>query len=104
MHELLRKCYSAVTWHGGGVSSWRATRAARLSDSRRSPQALKGMSGTDAAVILTTEPIWAIAWASLLVGEHVGPSAVVGGTLVIAACAVNFLGEAATGDAKEKEA
>lgn len=54
-------------------------------------KALSGISSSEASVLMTTEPIWAAVWGSVLMGEVVGPSAYTGGGLIMAACAANII-------------
>jgi len=44
------------------------------------------MSSSEAAVLLATEPLWAAVFASLFVGEVLGPEDIIGGALIVAAC------------------
>lgn len=63
------------------------TAATRLGETK----ALSGISSSEAAVLMTTEPIWATLWGSVLMGEVVGQSAFVGGGLIMAACVANII-------------
>jgi len=54
-------------------------------------KALSGISSSEASVLMTTEPIWAALWGSVLMGEVVGQSAYLGGGLIMAACAANII-------------
>eukprot|EP00277_Geminigera_cryophila_P030282 CAMPEP_0173059552 /NCGR_PEP_ID=MMETSP1102-20130122/2055_1 /TAXON_ID=49646 /ORGANISM="Geminigera sp., Strain Caron Lab Isolate" /LENGTH=449 /DNA_ID=CAMNT_0013925583 /DNA_START=94 /DNA_END=1443 /DNA_ORIENTATION=+ len=54
-------------------------------------KALSGISSSEASVLMTTEPIWAALWGSLLMGEVLGQSAYLGGGLIMAACAANIV-------------
>ena len=42
-------------------------------------------------ILMTTEPLWAAVFGSLLMGESLGVSACVGGGLILAACLVNLI-------------
>jgi len=44
------------------------------------------LSSAEATVLISTEPIWGAAFASLLLGELIGPNAYVGGGLIVLAC------------------
>merc|ERR1711935_951856 len=52
---------------------------------------LQKVPSTEATVILSTEPLWAAAFASVLLGESFGWNDYVGGVLIISACLVNCL-------------
>ena len=43
----------------------------------------------DASVILSSEPLWAAAFAALLLGDRVTANTLLGGALIVAALAVN---------------
>lgn len=62
-------------------------------------KALAGISSSEAAVLMTTEPIWAALWGSVLMGEVVGPTAYIGGGLIMAGCAANIIDPVKAGDA-----
>ena len=49
----------------------------------------KRLPAVDASVILSTEPLWAAIFAALMLGDVVGANDIVGGSLIIAALAVN---------------
>lgn len=51
--------------------------------------ALGKLASSEAAVLLATEPLWAAAFASALIGESMGPWDVAGGALIVAACLAN---------------
>mmetsp|Transcript_3532 Transcript_3532/g.10856 ORF Transcript_3532/g.10856 Transcript_3532/m.10856 type:complete len:460 (-) Transcript_3532:158-1537(-) len=66
--------------------------------------ALSKISARESSLIFTTEPLFGAAWASLLLHEHFGARALLGGALVIAACLSTALasgGAAAAGDAAD---
>merc|ERR1712127_363593 len=44
------------------------------------------VSSSEASVLLATEPLWAAVFAGLFLGEEMGPQAIVGGALIVAAC------------------
>jgi len=44
------------------------------------------LSSSEAAVVFSTEPLWAAAVGAICIGEHVGTNTFVGGALVVAAC------------------
>ena len=48
--------------------------------------ALGKLSSSETAVVFSSEPIWAVAFASLFIGETVGQNDVIGGALIIFAC------------------
>lgn len=51
--------------------------------------ALGSVPSGEASVILATEPLWAAAFASMLLGEEFGWNDYSGGLLIVAACIVN---------------
>lgn len=51
-----------------------------------SNEALRKVSASELAVLLSTEPIWAAAFSAMLLGEHMGSQAVLGGSFILAAC------------------
>jgi len=54
--------------------------------------ALRTLSATETTLIFSTEPLWAAAFANMVLGETMGPSAAAGGALIVAACAWSALG------------
>jgi len=44
------------------------------------------LSSTETTVLYSTEPLWGAAFASVVLGEHIGQSTIVGGALILAAC------------------
>jgi len=44
------------------------------------------VSSSEASVLLATEPLWAAVFAGLFLGESMGPQAILGGALIVAAC------------------
>lgn len=50
---------------------------------------LQKVPSAEAAVILSTEPLWAAAFASVLLGESFGWNDYLGGVLILSACLVN---------------
>ena len=44
------------------------------------------LSSSETAVVFSTEPLWAAAMGSLMLGEQIGANTFVGGALVLAAC------------------
>lgn len=51
--------------------------------------ALSKVSSGEASVILATEPLWAAAFASFLLGDSMGWNGIVGGMLIVSACLMN---------------
>ena len=51
---------------------------------------------------MTTEPLWAAVFGSLLMGEILGVSAWVGGGLILAACLVNLIEDSQIEEWKQK--
>lgn len=51
--------------------------------------ALVHVSATELAVLLSTEPFWAAGFAGVMLGEAMGPKAVVGGAVILMACILN---------------
>lgn len=49
----------------------------------------KHLPAVDASVILSSEPLWAAGFATILLGDVVTPNTLVGGALIVAALAVN---------------
>jgi len=52
---------------------------------------LRKVPSTEAMVILSTEPLWAAGFASILLGESFGWNDYLGGALIVSACLVNCL-------------
>lgn len=75
--ETLRNVAIAATWTG-----LITTAANRVGETT----GLGKMSSSEAAVLLATEPLWAAVFASILLGETLGPQDVLGGALIIVAC------------------
>jgi len=75
--EALRNLAIAAAWTGLITTS-----ANRVGETT----ALGKMSSSEAAVILATEPLWAALFASLYIGETLGPQDIVGGALIVVAC------------------
>jgi len=48
--------------------------------------ALSKLSSSETAVVFSSEPIWGVLFASILLGETVGSNDIVGGALIISAC------------------
>ena len=53
--------------------------------------ALGRLASSEASVLLATEPLWAALFASLYIGEALGPTDYVGGGLLVVACLANAL-------------
>lgn len=53
--------------------------------------ALGTMPSSETAVVFSSEPLWGVAFANMLLGESIGSNTVVGGSLIIAACIVRVL-------------
>ena len=49
------------------------------------------VSSSEASVLLATEPLWAAVFAGLFLGESMGPNAIIGGALIVAACLTTSL-------------
>jgi hypothetical protein len=49
------------------------------------------VSSSEASVLLATEPLWAALFAGLFLGESMGPQAIIGGALIVAACLTTSL-------------
>jgi len=49
------------------------------------------VSSSEASVLLATEPLWAAVFAGLFLGEEMGPQAILGGALIVAACLTTSL-------------
>jgi len=75
--EALRNLAIAAAWTGLITTS-----ANRVGETT----ALGKMSSSEAAVILATEPLWAALFASIYIGETLGPQDIVGGALIVVAC------------------
>jgi drug/metabolite transporter (DMT)-like permease len=54
--------------------------------------ALKTLSAADTTLIFSTEPLWAAAFASVVMGEQFGGPAMAGGAFILAGCLVSNLG------------
>ena len=54
--------------------------------------ALKTLSAAETTLILSTEPLWGAAFASLLIGEQFGMDAAMGAALIVAGCIFSNLG------------
>lgn len=52
---------------------------------------LKRVSAAEMAVLLSTEPFWAAAFAAMVLGEQFGAQTIAGGALILAACLLNQL-------------
>jgi len=52
-------------------------------------RALSKLSATDSSVIVATEPLWAAVFASLLLGESLDSTEMLGGVLILAGCLSN---------------
>ena len=65
-------------------------------------KALGSVSSGDASILMTTEPLWAAVFGSLLMNENLGLSAWVGGGLILAACLVNMVEESQVEEWKAK--
>jgi len=65
-------------------------------------KALGSVSSGDASILMTTEPLWAAVFGSLLMGESLGVSACVGGGLILAACLVNLIEDSQIEEWKRK--
>ena len=53
--------------------------------------ALGRLASSEASVLLATEPLWAALFASLYIGEGLGPNDYLGGGLLVVACLANAL-------------
>ena len=56
---------------------------------------LGALTSSEATVIFASEPLWAAAFAWATLGETMGPSAMLGGGLIVGACLVSALGDTA---------
>ena len=56
--------------------------------------ALKSLSAAEATMIFSTEPLWGTAFASVVVGEHLGIGAGVGAALILGGCLFSNMGRA----------
>jgi drug/metabolite transporter (DMT)-like permease len=54
--------------------------------------ALKTLSAAETTLIFSTEPLWGTAFASIIMGEHLGLSAAAGALLIVAGCIFSNLG------------
>ena len=77
---LLGPLGAAVCWCG-----FVTTALVRVGEST----GLQRVRQSDAAVIIATEPLWAAVFGLVLLGEDLGPSSVLGGALVVAACMIS---------------
>jgi drug/metabolite transporter (DMT)-like permease len=80
--ETLRIVAIAAVWTG--LITTAANRVAETTG-------LGKMSSAEASVLLATEPLWAAVFASLFVGEVMGPQDIIGGALIVAACLATAL-------------
>eukprot|EP00568_Trieres_chinensis_P010293 CAMPEP_0183295958 /NCGR_PEP_ID=MMETSP0160_2-20130417/3708_1 /TAXON_ID=2839 ORGANISM="Odontella Sinensis, Strain Grunow 1884" /NCGR_SAMPLE_ID=MMETSP0160_2 /ASSEMBLY_ACC=CAM_ASM_000250 /LENGTH=505 /DNA_ID=CAMNT_0025457507 /DNA_START=47 /DNA_END=1564 /DNA_ORIENTATION=+ len=80
--ETLRNVAIAAGWTG-----LITTAANRVGETT----GLGKMTSSEAAVLLATEPLWAAVFASILLGETMGPEDVLGGALIVAACLTSAL-------------
>lgn len=74
-------CYAAL-WTG-----LITTAANRIAETT----ALGRLNSAEASVLLATEPLWAALFASLYIGEALGPNDVAGGALLVGACLANAI-------------
>ena len=74
-------CYAAL-WTGLVT-----TAANRIAET----VALGRLASSEASVLLATEPLWAALFASLYIGESLGPIDAVGGALLVGACVANAI-------------
>jgi len=49
------------------------------------------LSSTETTVLYSTEPLWGAAFASVMLGEHIGQSTILGGALILGACVSSSL-------------
>lgn len=54
--------------------------------------ALKSLSAAESSLLLSTEPLWGAAWAALILSEHVGVDAVIGGFMILIGCFYSNIG------------
>ena len=54
--------------------------------------ALGEISASAATVVYSTEPLWGSAFAYAALGERLGPTAALGGALIVLACGLSGLG------------
>jgi len=78
--DALRTVALAAAWTG--LVTTAANRVAET-------VALGKMGSSEASVLLATEPLWAALFATLFLGEALGPADGAGGVLILAACLVN---------------
>jgi drug/metabolite transporter (DMT)-like permease len=55
--------------------------------------ALKTLSAAETTLILSTEPLWGAAFATLLIGEQFGLNSAIGGMFIMAGCLYSSLGD-----------
>ncbi|KAL7534438.1 hypothetical protein ACHAXR_005867 [Thalassiosira sp. AJA248-18] len=75
--EVLRTVAIAAVWTG--VVTTAINRVGETTG-------LGKVSSSEASVLLATEPLWAALFAGLFLGESMGPQAILGGALIVAAC------------------
>lgn len=75
--EVLRTVAIAAVWTG--IVTTAVNRVGETTG-------LGKVSSSEASVLLATEPLWAAVFAGLFLGESMGPQAILGGALIVAAC------------------
>mmetsp|Transcript_30279 Transcript_30279/g.54828 ORF Transcript_30279/g.54828 Transcript_30279/m.54828 type:complete len:503 (+) Transcript_30279:129-1637(+) len=80
--EVLRTVAIAAAWTG--VVTTAVNRVGETTG-------LGKVSSSEASVLLSTEPLWAAVFAGLFLGESMGPNAILGGALIVAACLATTL-------------
>lgn len=80
--EVLRTVAIAAIWTG--VVTTAVNRVGETTG-------LGKVSSSEASVLLATEPLWAAVFAGLFLGEEMGPQAIFGGALIVAACLTTSL-------------
>ena len=75
--EILRTVALAAAWTG--IVTTAINRVGETTG-------LGKVSSSEASVLLATEPLWAAVFAGLFLGENMGPQAIFGGALIVAAC------------------
>lgn len=65
--------------------------------------ALQKATATDASIAFSSEPVWASMFGYLLLGENLGFNAYVGGTVIMTACLIGALSDAAAQTTEEDE-
>lgn len=55
--------------------------------------ALQKATATDAAIIFSSEPVWASAFGFILLNEKLGPSSYIGGAIIMSACLLGALSD-----------